>query len=48
MKILNRRQALQNLGMFGVGAAMSACVTPVIAQQPDIDLVPRLIKERLV
>jgi hypothetical protein len=38
MKNLNRRQALQNLGLLGAGAAMTACVTPVVAQQPDIDV----------
>ncbi len=29
---LSRRQALNSLGMMGVGAALSACVQPVVAQ----------------
>jgi Ferritin-like domain len=34
----NRRQALQSLGMMGAGAALTACLPPVTAQMPDIDV----------
>ncbi len=38
---MNRRQALQNFGLVGVGAALAACTPPVIAVDPpkkDIDV----------
>jgi hypothetical protein len=38
---INRRQALQNFGLVGVGAALAACTPPVIAVdpvKPDIDV----------
>ena len=34
---MNRRQALQNFGLLGAGAALAACATPIIAAKPDID-----------
>lgn len=37
MKALNRREALKNFGLLGAGAAMTACVGPVVAQPTDID-----------
>jgi Ferritin-like domain len=38
---INRRQALQNFGLVGVGAALAACTPPVIAvdpPKPDLDV----------
>jgi hypothetical protein len=35
---INRRQALQNLGLVGAGAALAACGMPVVAETPDIDV----------
>ena len=38
---MNRRQALQNFGLVGAGAALAACTPPVIAVdpvKPDIDV----------
>ena len=34
---MNRRQALQNFGLLGAGAALAACATPIVAAKPDID-----------
>lgn len=35
---MNRRQAMQSLGLLGVGATLSACVIPAMAAKPDIDV----------
>jgi hypothetical protein len=35
---MNRRQALQNLGLVGAGAALASCAMPVMAEMPDIDV----------
>ena len=35
---LNRRQALQSLGMMGVGAALTACIPGVVADPVNIDV----------
>jgi hypothetical protein len=35
---MNRRQALQNFGLLGAGAALAACATPIVAAKPDIDV----------
>ncbi len=35
---MNRRQALQNLGLVGAGAALAACAMPVVAEMPNIDV----------
>jgi Ferritin-like domain len=38
---INRRQALQNFGLVGVGAALAACTPPVVAvdpPKPDLDV----------
>ncbi len=35
---MSRRQAMQSLGLLGVGATLSACVIPAMAAKPDIDI----------
>ncbi len=35
---MSRRQAMQSLGLLGVGATLSACVIPAMAAKPDIDV----------
>ena len=35
---MNRRQAMQNLGLLGAGAALASCAMPVVAETPDIDV----------
>jgi hypothetical protein len=35
---ISRRQALEKVGMLGIGAALAACTPNVVAQMPDIDV----------
>jgi hypothetical protein len=35
---MNRRQALQNFGLLGAGAALAACTPAIVAAKPDIDV----------
>jgi hypothetical protein len=35
---MNRRQALQNFGLLGAGAALAACTPAIVAVKPDIDV----------